>query len=116
MGEANPHPEVRLPSGLAEWSIPAELEEIGGQDLLHRTEAFDGQVPLPESPPSDSAGSADPGGSPDSATMSAATNSAGAGPLPWPAGSALLIGGATFVAATGEKERRERRMRAGGCA
>ncbi|MEO3891911.1 hypothetical protein [Nonomuraea sp. B5E05] len=47
----NPHPEirlrvtvpVRLPSGLAERSIPAELEELGGRDVLRRTQAYDGQ-------------------------------------------------------------------------
>jgi hypothetical protein len=47
----NPHPEVRLrvtaplrlPPGLAERSIPAELEELGGRDVLRRTNAYDGQ-------------------------------------------------------------------------
>jgi hypothetical protein len=47
----NPHPEVRvrvaaparLPSGLAERSIPAELEQLGGRDVLRRTQAFDGR-------------------------------------------------------------------------
>ncbi|MFI7440337.1 hypothetical protein [Nonomuraea indica] len=47
----NPHPEVRLrvtspvrlPSGLAERPIPAELEELGGRDVLRRTQAYDGQ-------------------------------------------------------------------------
>ncbi|MEU6715543.1 DUF6152 family protein [Nonomuraea sp. NPDC046802] len=47
----NPHPEVRvrvtspvaLPAGLAERSIPAELEEIGGREVLRRTEPFDGR-------------------------------------------------------------------------
>ncbi|MFG1710953.1 hypothetical protein ACFLIM_48115 [Nonomuraea sp. M3C6] len=47
----NPHPEVRLrvaapvrlPSGLARRSIPAELEELGGREVLRRTQAFDGR-------------------------------------------------------------------------
>ncbi|RJL35535.1 DUF6152 family protein [Bailinhaonella thermotolerans] len=47
----NPHPRVRLkvsgpvrlPSGLAGRSIPAELEELGGREVLRRTRAFDGR-------------------------------------------------------------------------
>ncbi|MEV1173863.1 DUF6152 family protein [Nonomuraea sp. NPDC049784] len=46
----NPHPEVRLrvsgpvtlPARLAERAIPAELEELGGREVLRRTRAFDG--------------------------------------------------------------------------
>ncbi|MFB4273624.1 DUF6152 family protein [Nonomuraea sp. GTA35] len=47
----NPHPQIRLrvatpvrvPSGLAERPIPAELEELGGREVLRRTQAFDGR-------------------------------------------------------------------------
>ncbi|WP_052423857.1 DUF6152 family protein [Nonomuraea candida] len=47
----NPHPQVRLrvagpvrmPPGLATRSIPAELEELGGREVLRRTRAFDGR-------------------------------------------------------------------------
>ncbi|MFD1935343.1 MULTISPECIES: hypothetical protein [Nonomuraea] len=47
----NPHPEVRLrvaapvrlPSGLARRSIPPELEELGGRDVLRRAQPFDGR-------------------------------------------------------------------------
>ncbi|MFC4117931.1 DUF6152 family protein [Nonomuraea zeae] len=47
----NPHPQVRLrvagpvrvPSGLAARSIPAELEELGGREVLQRSQAFDGR-------------------------------------------------------------------------
>ncbi|WP_433441332.1 hypothetical protein [Nonomuraea sp. CA-141351] len=46
----NPHPEVqlrvsapvRLPAGLAQRSIPAELEALGGRDVLGRTQPFEG--------------------------------------------------------------------------
>ncbi|MEO3868580.1 hypothetical protein ABGB18_07110 [Nonomuraea sp. B12E4] len=48
----NPHPEVRLrlsapvrlPAGLAERPIPAELAELGGREVLRRTQPFDGRA------------------------------------------------------------------------
>lgn len=58
----NPHPEVRLdlpatidlPADLASRAIPAELEELGGRDVLRRTRALEGgrQVTLVLAPPS----------------------------------------------------------------
>ncbi|NJP97725.1 hypothetical protein HCN51_51310 [Nonomuraea sp. FMUSA5-5] len=161
----NPHPQVRLrvaapvrvPSGLAERSIPAELEELGGREVLQHTRAFNGRdeevvlilaplerltawgmpdriregerleavgyahrehadefrpellirqdgrairqrsVRLPQTPPSTSPSSASESEG-SHAASAASDGGAGAGPLPWIAGAALLAGGGMVVA------------------